>query len=115
MLVYFRNIQNIVFCIYQGWNIRSAAVVCQMMGLVVHPDEWNLPTLVPGDANQPIWRSQVKCTDLDMDVTKCQADGQHDHSCDHIQDVYVKCIDPTWAGKIVRILQCLSVSVTEIS
>ena len=86
----------------QGWTIRDAAVVCQMMGLVVHPDDWWIPVNLPGDPSQPIWRSQVSCTDLDMDVTKCHADGQFDHTCDHSMDVYVKCIEPMWAGKCCR-------------
>ena len=76
----------------------DASIVCQMLGYVVHPDDWNYPTIEPGHASQPIWRSRVDCTDLDVDVTRCKADGVNDHSCDHNMDVSVRCKAPTWAG-----------------
>ena len=72
--------------------------MCQMLGMVVHPDDWRMFTDVPGDMYQPIWRSQVQCTDLDMDITQCVADGREDHSCDHSMDVSVRCHKPTWSG-----------------
>jgi len=82
----------------QGWTIVDASVVCQMLGLVVHPSDWRVYDALPGPSNGPIWRSRVECTELDMDVTKCRADGREDHSCTHDQDVHVRCKKPTWAG-----------------
>ena len=72
-----------------------------MLGMVVHPDDWRMFTDVPGDNSQPIWRSQVQCTDLDMDITQCIADSMEDHSCDHSMDVSVRCHKPTWSGTIL--------------
>jgi len=69
-----------------------------MMGFVVSPDDWKSYVLVPGSADQPIWRSNVRCTNLDMDLLSCDADDEYDHSCTHDSDVYVRCIEPTWAG-----------------
>jgi len=70
-----------------------------MMGFVVSPDDWKSYKVVPGSADQPIWRSNVRCTKLDKELLNCEADGEHDHSCTHASDVYLKCIEPTWAGE----------------
>jgi len=79
--------------------MQDSAVVCQVMGLVVHPSNWLLYDNVPSpDDAQPIWRSNVECTSLDSDVMECTADDQFDHSCNHSKDVYVRCVAPTWAG-----------------
>lgn len=89
----------IAFDPFKGWSIMDASVVCQMLGFVVHPDNWHPFTNKPGMASQPIWRSQVACTDLDMDITMCEADGLSDHSCNHSMDVSIRCTSATWAGK----------------
>jgi len=78
--------------------MTDASVACQMMGFVVNPDNWKTYEVIPGSADQPIWRSNVQCTSLDMDLLSCEADDEYDHSCTHESDVYVKCIEPTWAG-----------------
>ena len=78
-----------------------------MMGFVVSPDNWKSFDVIPGSSDQPIWRSNVHCTNLDMDLLSCDADDEHDHSCTHDSDVYVTCIEPTWAGNWrVRCLYC---------
>jgi len=82
----------------QRWTITDASVACQMMGFVVSPDNWKTYEVIPGSVDQPIWRSNVQCTSLDMDLLSCEADDEHDHSCTHDTDVYVRCIEPTWAG-----------------
>ena len=87
---------------FQGWTITDASVACQMLGMVVHPDDWTMFTDYPGTYDQPIWRSRVSCTDLDLDITKCPADGRDDHSCDHSMDVSVRCHKPTWAGELEK-------------
>ena len=76
----------------------DASVVCQMLGYVIHPDDWFMHTDRAGEWYQPIWRSMVDCTELDMDIAQCDADGPDDHSCDHTMDVSVRCHYPTWAG-----------------
>ena len=73
-----------------------------MLGYVAHPDDWQVFLDDQAYLSQPIWRSQVQCTDLDNDITKCAADGPDDHSCDHSRDVGVKCHSPTWAGKCLK-------------
>ncbi len=85
--------------IFQEWSLLDASVVCQMMGWVVHHDDWGLYDFLPGPDQQIIWRSSVRCQELDMDITMCEADGPLDHSCNHTDDVYVRCKPPSWAGK----------------
>jgi len=69
-----------------------------MMGLVVNMDEWKVFENIAGAEDQPIWRSNVRCNKYDVDLMGCDADDEHDHSCSHASDVYVKCREPTWAG-----------------
>lgn len=76
----------------------DASVACQQMGLVVHPSSWQVSENIPGTENQPIWRSDVQCTSLDMEILSCTADDQFEHSCNHSKDVYLRCVEPTWAG-----------------
>jgi len=110
--------QHVCLTCMQSWTITDSSVACQMMGFVVNPDDWKSYDIIPGSADQPIWRSNVRCTSLDMDLLNCEADDEHDHSCTHASDVYVRCIEPTWAGNAydentVVIFQCgnmLSVS-----
>lgn len=78
----------------------DSSVACQQMGFVVHPDNWKVYENRPGPSNQPIWRSNVLCTSLDMDLLHCVGDDLNDHSCSHEQDVYIRCVEPSWAGKI---------------
>jgi len=103
--------QRVCLTCIQSWTITDASVACQMMGFVVNPDDWKSYDIIPGSADQPIWRSNVRCTSLDMDLLNCEADDEHDHSCTHASDVYVRCIEPTWAGNVcdentVLIFQC---------
>ncbi len=90
--------RNSPLFVAQGWTITDASVVCQMLGMVVHPDDWRMMTDFPGERDQPIWRSQVACTDLDLNMMECRADDREQHSCDHSMDVSVRCHSPTWAG-----------------
>lgn len=82
--------------------MEDASVVCQMLGMVVHPDDWKMYTDIPGDSFQPIWRSRVMCTEFDSDFTRCVADSREEHSCDHSLDVSVRCHRPTWSGKVMN-------------
>src|SRR6218665_1243593 len=77
----------------------DAAVACQQMGLVVHPNTWWGDVNIPGSEGLPILRSNVQCTSLDMELIGCVGDDQYEHSCNHTQDVYLRCTVPTWAGK----------------
>ena len=82
----------------QGWTRTDASVACQMLGMVVHPDDWWVYQNVPAEEGVPIWRSEVRCTDLDINILDCKADMVYDHSCNHSLDVHLRCYKPTWAG-----------------
>ena len=98
MGVFSEHIVLDVLACMQSWTITDASVACEMMGFVVSLDHWKSYDVMRGSADQPIWRSNVRCTKLDMDLMSCEADDEHDHSCTHDSDVYLKCIEPTWAG-----------------
>ncbi|XP_013419620.1 protein bark beetle [Lingula anatina] len=99
-----------------GWNIEDAAVVCQMLGYTVHPDDWETNYQVPVDnPSMPIWRSAVECTVYDTNITECMADSRMEHSCDHSMDVHVKCKKPTWAGtRLIAIASASSIVRTKM-
>lgn len=80
--------------------LMNAIVACRQMGLVVDLKEWgwkgqNDVIISP---LEPIYRSQVVCDEFDDVITACRADHAEDHSCDHYQDVYLKCKKPSWGG-----------------
>ncbi|XP_064633824.1 protein bark beetle-like isoform X2 [Lineus longissimus] len=82
----------------KGWTRKDAAIVCQELGMSLHPDDWLPETKISGAASQPIWRSQVDCDDWATTLLTCKADGRYDHSCDHTLDVNLRCKPLTWAG-----------------
>lgn len=92
--------------VIQGWTKTDASVVCKMMGLVIHPDDWKFYSNIPGNPNQPIWRSNVDCTEYDMDLLLCPSDDIMDHSCNHTQDIYIRCYPPTWGGVYIPFVFC---------
>jgi len=78
----------------------DSSVTCQMMGLSVHSTTWRVLDVSPGSSKQPIYLSQVQCSSLDSDLMTCVAEDQSSHSCTHAQDVSVRCVRPTWAGRL---------------
>ena len=81
--------------------MQDASVACQMLGLAAHPSSWRVLDPIaapPALPSQPIYRSQVRCGPLDRDLLECEAEDETGHSCVHSQDVYVRCVRPTWAG-----------------
>ena len=49
----------------------------------------------------PILMSNVRCEELDTDLTKCKKSEGEDkflHSCTHANDVGLKCYDVSWSG-----------------
>ncbi|ESN96923.1 hypothetical protein HELRODRAFT_178722 [Helobdella robusta] len=93
---------------FQGWTMRDAAVACNMMGFVIRPDDWKVKVVKPktSSLNLDIRLSHVSCGDLDVNLLACES--QTEHSCDHTQDVYVRCHHPAWSG--VRFLGSASSS-----
>lgn len=50
-----------------------------------------IPTLIPGE-NSPIFLEELDCTSTDTDLLQCNSySDQGIHSCDHTQDVSVRC------------------------
>jgi len=59
------------------------------------------PSQIPNAGiNEDILLSNVRCTEDDNDVTKCQAEKEQDfeNSCSHANDVGVRCLEVAWAG-----------------
>ena len=86
-----------------GWTIESAALACQQMGWVLNPEDWFLsPSEIPQAGQEdPILMSNVRCEDLDTDITKCKRSEGVDkflNSCSHEDDVGLKCYDVSWSG-----------------
>lgn len=85
-----------------GWTIKNAALVCQQLGYVLNPDDWNLErSEVPAaGTTEKVILSNVQCDDHDLDITKCKAEGVTDfeNSCTHDNDVGLRCYKTSWAG-----------------
>ncbi|KAF7992731.1 hypothetical protein HCN44_005075 [Aphidius gifuensis] len=85
-----------------GWTINNAALVCHQLGLVLDPDDWNFERSDIPDAgkNEDIIISNVRCTDDDIDITKCKLEffDEFENSCSHDNDVGVRCLEAAWAG-----------------
>lgn len=66
------------------------------------PDNWNMErSEIPGaGTNEDILLSNVRCTEDDIDVTKCRAETVDEfvNSCAHENDVGVICSKTAWAG-----------------
>ena len=89
----------------QGWSLQDAMLACNQMGLVADDLEgWQFmpPMSVdPATSMLPIYRSYVQCNNFDTNLLDCIADSEYDHSCDHSQDVYLKCRPPSWGGEFL--------------
>jgi Scavenger receptor cysteine-rich domain len=85
-----------------GWNIQSAAIACQQMGLVLNPQDWYLEAdqLSSIGLEDPVSLSNVRCTDFDTDIRQCRSEpaSQLENDCGHDQDVGLRCHDVSWAG-----------------
>ncbi|XP_048517043.1 protein bark beetle isoform X2 [Dendroctonus ponderosae] len=85
-----------------GWTIQNAALVCQQLGYVLNPHDWYIERNEIPDAgkSESVILSNVACQDYDLDITKCQAEtvGDFVNSCDHDNDVGIRCYKTSWAG-----------------
>ncbi|XP_074661276.1 protein bark beetle-like [Tubulanus polymorphus] len=82
----------------QGWSIQDAAIVCQQLGMTIHPHDWIPQRRTQGVQFAPIWLSNVDCNRYSKDILHCEADGPNDHTCDHSMDVNIRCQPKTWGG-----------------
>ncbi|XP_055547714.1 protein bark beetle isoform X2 [Wyeomyia smithii] len=87
-----------------GWTIINAALVCHQLGLALNPLDWRLQrSEVPGaGTSEDVLLSNVRCTEHDIDITECRAErasrGDFENSCNHENDVGVRCYEGAWAG-----------------
>ncbi|XP_023246946.1 protein bark beetle [Copidosoma floridanum] len=85
-----------------GWTTRNAALVCHQLGLTLDPDNWCMErSQIPSaGTNEDIVLSNVRCTEDDIDVSRCKAETSADfeNSCTHEHDVGLRCTEPAWAG-----------------
>lgn len=85
-----------------GWTIEDAALVCHQLGLVLNVDDWNLERneIPEAGSTERVVLSNVECTEFDHDITKCKSDKieQFENSCNHDNDVGIRCYDASWAG-----------------
>lgn len=85
-----------------GWNVVNAALACHQLGLVLNPHDWYLErSEIPlAGISEDIVLSNVKCTEEDLDLSKCKSEkvGDFEGSCSHDNDVGIRCHDPVWAG-----------------
>ncbi|GLH02202.1 LOW QUALITY PROTEIN: Protein bark beetle [Gryllus bimaculatus] len=91
-----------------GWTLRDAALACHQLGLVLNPGDWFLERseIPAAGANEDIILSNVRCTDEDVDITKCRAEhiGEFENSCTHENDVGLRCYESSWAGMRLSVL-----------
>ncbi|KAL9707408.1 hypothetical protein quinque_010926 [Culex quinquefasciatus] len=87
-----------------GWTMINAALVCHQLGLALNPRDWRLlRSEVPGaGTSEDVLLSHVRCTEHDIDITQCRAErasqGEFENSCNHENDVGVRCYEGAWAG-----------------
>ncbi|QQP38368.1 Putative LOC100120269, partial [Caligus rogercresseyi] len=85
-----------------GWTIESAALACQQLGSALNPEDWLiLPGQLPEVDEGPIHLSNVRCNSLDVDIRHCihsESSSEFYGSCDHNNDVGLKCYGPSWSG-----------------
>jgi Scavenger receptor cysteine-rich domain len=85
-----------------NWNMRAAELACHQLGLVLNPDDWFLEraNIPEAGTTEPIVMTNVRCTDDDLDLTKCrsESEAEFENSCTHENDVGLKCYEPSWAG-----------------
>ena len=48
--------------------------------------------------NEPILMSEIQCDSLDLSIFECRHTKLTDHTCTHVDDVWIKCVKPGWAG-----------------
>ncbi|NWX59789.1 MARCO protein, partial [Promerops cafer] len=69
-----------------GWTIREAGVVCQMLGFTHAVSFFTAPA-----GTGQIWLDDVSCTGSESSITDCSKRGWGEHNCSHSEDVGVEC------------------------
>ncbi|XP_017774038.1 PREDICTED: protein bark beetle isoform X2 [Nicrophorus vespilloides] len=85
-----------------GWTIKDASLVCQQLGYTLNPQDWFLERnqIPEAGLNESPILSNVQCTEYDTDLTKCRAEivSDFENSCNHDNDVGIRCYETSWAG-----------------
>jgi hypothetical protein len=92
----------------RGWTLLNSQIACQQMGLIVDPQlylysRWpdssqNMNEHQNSNNNDDILMSEVQCDPLDTSLFECRHTRTTDHTCIHDDDVWIKCLEPSWAG-----------------
>jgi hypothetical protein len=82
-----------------GWTKDNTILVCLSMGMIHDPNDIHYPMMNMNQTriNDRIVWSEVKC-DLYQDETLEQCRKETVHTCEHIDDVWIKCLPPSWSG-----------------
>jgi len=82
-----------------GWTRENSILVCASLGFIYDPNESFYSVINPNQTltNDPIIWSEVQC-DLNQDETLEQCRKETVHTCDHTDDVWIKCLPASWAG-----------------
>ncbi|KAL5280481.1 hypothetical protein ACFFRR_004453 [Megaselia abdita] len=87
-----------------GWTITNAALVCHLLGYTLNPFDWrilraDMPSL---GTTEDVILSNVQCTVHDTNIHSCKSEkldlGEFQNSCNHDNDVGVRCFEGAWAG-----------------
>lgn len=84
----------------KAWTIQNSKIVCQQMGLILDPNFYIYYKKLFNDhrSNEAILMSEVQCDGLDTNLFECRHTSPNDHTCTHEDDVWLKCLRPSWAG-----------------
>ena len=85
-----------------GWTKEDSMLVCMSLGFIHDPNEYLYPIINTNRPiiNDPIIWSEVDC-DLYQDETIEQCRKETVHTCDHTDDVWIKCLPSSWAGELL--------------
>lgn len=82
-----------------GWTRENSILVCMLLGFVHDPNDYLYPIMNSNQtiSNDPIIWSEVDC-DLTHDENLEQCRKETVHTCDHADDVWIKCLPSSWTG-----------------
>ncbi|CAM1311440.1 Uncharacterised protein g5687 [Pycnogonum litorale] len=84
-----------------GWTMMDSSLVCQQLGLVLNPNGWLLEKIdFYNDTTETsgILLSKVQCNERDVDVTQCKAETENDFENSCVEEVAIRCYEPSWSG-----------------
>ncbi|KRY89173.1 HHIP-like protein 1 [Trichinella pseudospiralis] len=85
----------------RSWTVDLAAIACNQLGMVLDPEFLENWVVYPPAGNLPIILDNIRCEELEYDITKCRHDGRNQSvhlSCKPTDIVGLRCVEPKWAG-----------------